>query len=161
MAKCFEEMNNINGMMEVLTCLNFGFIKRLKQAWKGVSKKLNKTLEQLQEIMEQVHNYPKYRQLLKQRSPPIIPFLGIHLTDLTFIEENPDTTPTGLINFEKMYLIAKVLKEILRCQSTKYEFSKVNVIQEFLEQQMILSEDQLWSLSRKCEPADKQPEITY
>jgi hypothetical protein len=42
------------------------------------------------------------RDAVHQANPPLVPYLGVYLSDLTFIEDgNADTVHNGLINFDK------------------------------------------------------------
>lgn len=46
------------------------------------------------------------RDALHRCDPPCIPYLGLYLTDLSFIEEGtPTFTPDGLLNFSKMRMV--------------------------------------------------------
>jgi len=58
----------------------------------------------LKEFIASEGNYQRYREVLRDAVPPIIPYLGIHLTDLVFLDEgNPDLLPdTNLLNFWKV-----------------------------------------------------------
>jgi len=61
--------------------------------------------------------------------PPTIPYLGVYLTDLTFIEEgNKNIVDRGLVNFDKCYLIAAVIGEIQQYQRIGY--SHITVVRE-------------------------------
>lgn len=48
------------------------------------------------------------RDALHRCDPPCIPYLGLYLTDLSFIEEGtPTFTPDGLLNFSKMRMVGR------------------------------------------------------
>jgi len=158
LAKYLEELGNYNGVMEITSALNFSFIRRLKLAWKAVPSKLRKYAKQLDELMDQVGNYKNYRATLVKHTGPCVPFQGVYLTDLTFIEEKPDKLPNGHINFEKMNFIYKVFSDVKKFQAIPYNFVEVPTIQEFLKNPgVILPDDQLWYHSKKCEPSIETP----
>ena len=61
------------------------------------------------DLMDPSHSWSKYRNALKEaREKSAIPYLGVYLTDLTFIDEgNPDVLD-GKINLSKRELCYKV-----------------------------------------------------
>jgi hypothetical protein len=69
------------------------------------------------------------RDVLSQSAPPCIPYLGVHLSDLTFIEDgNPDAI-RGLINFTKRRFLFRVISEISRYQQNAYNLHPVPQVQ--------------------------------
>jgi hypothetical protein len=56
--------------------------------------------------MDSHNNFSNFRDAVQHADPPIIPYLGVYLTDLTFIEDgNNNMLPvadgrTDIINFE-------------------------------------------------------------
>lgn len=52
--------------------------------------------------------------LIHSCNPPCVPYLGMYLTDLAFIEEGtPNFTEEGLVNFSKMRMVnsVRILKD--------------------------------------------------
>jgi len=67
----------------------------------------------LNKLMSPKKNYKRYRDFHSASKPPFVPFLGVFLTDFTFIDEsNPDTLEDGtIINFQKMRMLHDRIKE--------------------------------------------------
>lgn len=110
--------------------------------------------------MNPTQNYNVYRTHLKSCAPPMLPYLGQYLTDLTFIHEgNPDTNDKGLINFHKRTLMYKVISEmeLFQLGSGEYKFKEVdgyichNIDQMKSGDQKELDE-KLWNESLEREP---------
>ena len=82
--------------------------------------------------------------------------IGVYLTDLVFIDDgNPDKIENNLVNFDKNYLLYKVIKEIQLYQQTPYLFQPVEEIQDYLTSSMtVLDEKDAYDLSLKYEPRD-------
>lgn len=88
---------------------------------------------------------------------PCVPYLGVYLSDLTFIEDgNPDILKdTKLVNFEKRAMISKVITEIQAFQNIDYCLRPVPEIQNFLAKMEILSEKDAYDRSLQCEPREQ------
>lgn len=102
-------------------------------------------------------NFSEYRQLIHSVNPPCIPFLGIYLQDLTFIEDgnsNIIKKSKDLINFAKREKTAEVIREIQQYQTLFYKLKTVDEMQSFIRAnlQSTRDEDQLYKESLKLEP---------
>jgi len=118
-----------------------------------VSKKYVTLSEQLDVVMSHQGNYDKYRKMLHHLDPPCVPFLGVYLTDLVFIEEgNKDVINGDLINFDKRRKIALVIREIQQYQQTPYCLKTIPEIQAALLAPENATEDDLYKLSLELEP---------
>lgn len=106
--------------------------------------------------------------------PPSVPYLGLYLSDLSFIEESSqDLSENRLINFSKMrmvsfekeicsiYLLSKrflfqkthIISEIRRFQSMPFKIKhNTRVCAYLLDTSRLLTEDQCYVLSLKLEP---------
>lgn len=67
---------------------------------------IKQTISKLQAVVCAEGRFRVMREALHRCDPPCIPYLGMYLTDLSFIEEGtPDFTPDGLLNFSKMRMV--------------------------------------------------------
>ncbi|MED6265642.1 Ras-specific guanine nucleotide-releasing factor 2, partial [Characodon lateralis] len=87
-------------------------------------------------------------------NPPCVPYLGMYLTDLAFIEEGtPNFTEEGLVNFSKMRMISHIIREIRQFQQTPYRIEhQPKVTQYLMDKTLTMDEDMLYDLSLKIEP---------
>ncbi|XP_062924624.1 ras-specific guanine nucleotide-releasing factor 2-like isoform X1 [Mobula hypostoma] len=147
-------MHNYNGVLEITSALNRSAIYRLKKTWAKVSKQTKAQMEKLQKTVSSEGRFKNLRETLKNCNPPCVPYLGMYLTDLAFIEEGtPNFTDEGLVNFSKMRMISHIIREIRQFQQTPYRIDhQPKVLQYLLDKTIIMDEDTLYELSLKIEP---------
>lgn len=120
-----RQLQNFATMMTITGALVAAAIRRLHKTWHQVSAQAKSQLEHLDSLMGNTRNYSAYRAMIHHLDPPCIPYIGVYLTDLTFIEDgNPDRLRVDerLINFSKRQKTADVIQEIMVYQSTPYVF---------------------------------------
>jgi len=148
-------LNNLQSLMAVYSALNMSPVQRLSDTWKAVPAKKREGFKEIAELMAATHNFKTYREMVRQTTPPMIPFQGVYLSDLTFLEEAPDILENGMVNFRKMSLIGEVLNEIERFQKFRYKLNEVACIQEYILSQvtnLVLEEKLLYNMSKTVEP---------
>ncbi|KAI8331211.1 hypothetical protein BC941DRAFT_439311 [Chlamydoabsidia padenii] len=133
---CCLQMNNYNTLMAIRSALDSTSIRRLKRSWDVLSAKYKTMLEPIYRATDSSRNFAEYRARLKMAVAPCLPFLGVYLTDMTFIDDgnsNHRTTPSGhiLINFDKYVKTTRVLNEIDQFQ-IPYKLLEVEEIQRYL-----------------------------
>ncbi|XP_025891806.1 ras-specific guanine nucleotide-releasing factor 2 [Nothoprocta perdicaria] len=147
-------MHNYNGVLEITSALNRSAIYRLKKTWAKVSKQTKALMDKLQKTVSSEGRFKNLRETLKNCNPPAVPYLGMYLTDLAFIEEGtPNFTEEGLVNFSKMRMISHIIREIRQFQQTSYRIEyQQKVTHYLLDKTLIIDEDTLYELSLKIEP---------
>jgi len=105
--------------------------------------------------MKPIKNYLLYRERVRElrgQGIPLIPYLGVYLKDLTFIDENPSYLGVGLINFEKVELLGELMMEIEYFQQQTFSLANVeSPIVNYLNCLQVLNEEELWEMSKKCQ----------
>ncbi|XP_026076274.1 ras-specific guanine nucleotide-releasing factor 2 isoform X1 [Carassius auratus] len=147
-------LNNYNGVLEITSALNRSAIYRLKKTWVKVCKQTKALMDRLQKIVSSEGRFKNLRETLKNCNPPCVPYLGMYLTDLAFIEEGtPNFTEEGLVNFSKMRMISHIIREIRQFQQAPYRIDlQPKVTQFLLDKTLVMDEDTLYELSLKIEP---------
>ncbi|KAM8854112.1 ras-specific guanine nucleotide-releasing factor 2 isoform 2-T2 [Synchiropus picturatus] len=147
-------LNNYNGVLEITSALNRSAVYRLKKTWAKVCKQTKALMDRLQKTVSSEGRFKNLRETLKNCNPPCVPYLGMYLTDLAFIEEGtPNFTEEGLVNFSKMRMISHIIREIRQFQQAPYRIEhQPKVTQFLLDKSLVMDEDTLYELSLKLEP---------
>ncbi|XP_034751957.1 ras-specific guanine nucleotide-releasing factor 2 isoform X3 [Etheostoma cragini] len=147
-------LNNYNGVLEITSALNRSAVFRLKKTWSKVCKQTKALMDRLQKTVSSEGRFKNLRETLKNCNPPCVPYLGMYLTDLAFIEEGtPNFTEEGLVNFSKMRMISHIIREIRQFQQAPYRIEhQPKVTQFLLDKTLVMDEDTLYELSLKIEP---------
>merc|ERR1711916_409686 len=138
-----KKLNNFNGCMEIIAGLQSSAVYRLKNAWARVDSKTLELYESLKDALSSSGSYKAMRNAIHMANPPCIPYLGMYLTDLNFIERR---------------YYANVLLEVSRYQQMSYTLEPDHPHHEYLErcmaraQQEIPEENVAYQQSLVCEP---------
>ncbi|XP_069508634.1 rap guanine nucleotide exchange factor 6 isoform X3 [Ambystoma mexicanum] len=118
-----RECKNFNSMFAVISGLNLAPVARLRGTWEKLPSKYEKLLRDLQDLFDPSRNMAKYRNILSSQSmhPPIIPLFPVVKKDITFLHEGNDSKVDGLINFEKLRMIAKEIRQVIRMTSANMD----------------------------------------
>lgn len=166
-AACLE-LGNFNAMQEMMAGLDLSACYRLKRTKEALPPKVAAKYEDMRALCAPDQNRKAYRQALAAATPPCIPYLGVYLTDLTFLEEgNPNTVTIKvgegtdaerdleLIQWSKHQQYAAIIEDIRFYQQTHYNLARCEPLQRFLTddmEQVILSADEQYARSLEVEP---------
>ncbi|KAL4005817.1 hypothetical protein ACER0C_005530 [Sarotherodon galilaeus] len=147
-------LHNYNAVLEITSSLNRSSVFRLKKTWLKVSKQTKALIDKLQKLVSSEGRFKNLREALKNCDPPCVPYLGMYLTDLAFIEEGtPNYTEDNLVNFSKMRMISHIIREIRQFQQTAYKIDlQPKVAQYLLDKSSVLDEESLYEASLRIEP---------
>lgn len=135
------ELNNFDALMAIICSLNSSTITRLRKTWDVVPAKRREMLKTLQAVVDPAQNHKALRARLAVHVPPCLPFQGMFLTDLTFVDiGNPPTKhltdadgrDMTVINFDKHTRTAKIISELQRFQ-IPYRLTEVRDLQDWLQ----------------------------
>lgn len=118
----------------------------LKQIW-----------NRLEALTASESNHAAYRQSLHTINPPCVPFLGLYLTDLVFLDDgNADTVQVGdqaFINFDKRYKTCAIVREIQQYQQTAYALKEWPQLMKYLcRTSHLLDDNHMYKQSLAIEP---------
>ena len=101
-------------------------------------------------------NHKFLRNRIKECRPPVVPFIGLYLKDLTFVEDGNSTFLENgtLVNMDKCYKISDIISSIQIYQEIGYhlEYKELPDIQDWIANLELLEEDYLFQRSLLVEP---------
>ncbi|CAB3361641.1 Hypothetical predicted protein [Cloeon dipterum] len=161
--ECFN-IGNFNSLMGIIAGLNMSPVSRLKKTWAKVSSGKFAILEHQ---MDPSSNFSSYRSTLKaamwrsagatdERQRIVIPFFSLLVKDLYFLNEGcASKLPSGHVNFEKCWQLAKQVTEFIAWKQVACPFAKDAKVTNFLQSTTVLSDEKALAIaSFECEPPE-------
>lgn len=160
-----RNLHNYSSMVAIVSGLNSPPIRRLKRSWEQVNSRHLTQLNNCEMTIDSGKNFNNYRSTLAKVAPPCVPFIGVFLTTLTFIQDGAkDTLPANLVNFRKRQKASEVIQDIQRWQTIPHHFHPLASVQGYLEESLNKFNDQVdvsdmfWNLSLEREPREREDE---
>ena len=122
----------------------------MKKTWEGINPDYLKLYTEFNKLLEK--NYGGLRDL--QKSTAIcVPYLGVYLTDLVFLNERSKTIlENGLINVPKMNKTAEVIRRILDHKSScNFNFTAIEKAQALLKELPSVEDKDAYAISKQLE----------
>jgi len=155
--KC-HALGNFNALMAIVAGLNNFSVQRLRKPWEMLAVKTREIFQKLERVMAPQKNFELYRRELEKRTPPLIPYMGMYLRDITYVYDgNSDylDEEKTLINLEKLTLASAILSDIQKFQSVPYDIPVDDALRAYLLNVKYLDEEALHTRSLECEPPEQ------
>ncbi|XP_065945317.1 rap guanine nucleotide exchange factor 4 isoform X2 [Magallana gigas] len=154
-----KEFQNLHSFFAIVMGLSNIAVSRLSQTWEKLPGKFKKMFADFETLMDPSRNHRVYRLSVSKLTPPIIPFMPLLMKDLTFTHDGNKTYFDGLVNFEKMHMIAQTIRNVRICRSRRLDLEPPNTakssteVQDYIRNlQVIDNQRVLTQLSYKLEP---------
>uniref|UniRef100_A0A182P0K1 Ras-GEF domain-containing protein n=1 Tax=Anopheles epiroticus TaxID=199890 RepID=A0A182P0K1_9DIPT len=120
-AKKLHDINNLHSLFAVISALKSASVHRLKESWLLVSRKDQQQLDRLSLLFDESDNWAALRKCINQFKLPGIPYLGIFLTDIIYIDLM-HSNKTGEESYARETKMNNVLRVLSSYQSSNYTF---------------------------------------
>ena len=145
-ANKFFELANYHSLMAVVCSLASPPSTASKGRGRLSQQRQKTTLEHLKTVVSHERNYAALRQRLQNHVPPCVPFVGLYLTDLTFVDAGNQSNrqlpgainseSRAVINFDKHMKTAKIISELQRFQ-IPYRVVEIPELQTWMQDQLV------------------------
>lgn len=153
MKSLLDSFNNFNSYLAILSAVESSPISRLD--WPD---KVFKGLEEPRKLIDNRASFKNYREAFAQAKPPCIPYIGLYLQDLTFIEMQPSKLDkdSAAINFTKRWKQFKSVDHIRFAQTKQYNFDPdPELLSLFKNFEVKESDEDLWAISTEIKPSQR------
>ncbi|XP_038021057.1 ras-specific guanine nucleotide-releasing factor RalGPS1 isoform X2 [Anas platyrhynchos] len=116
-AKKLLDLNNLHSLMSVVSALQSAPIFRLTKTWALLNRKDKATFEKLDYLLSKEDNYKRTREYIRSlKMVPTIPYLGIYLLDLIYIDSAYPASGSIMENEQRSNQMNNILRIIADLQ---------------------------------------------
>lgn len=153
-SQALRQINNLHLLTAIISGLSNSAVLRLKWTRMKLPKQVLKIMEDLEgtsvlhgrsahpysrfhtALTNMEGSYRVFRRELEHVVLPCIPYVGVYLTDLTFIEDGNPDMKGDLINWDKRKLVHNIIAQIQKFQMVGYNLQKEVATDRFLQEQL-------------------------
>eukprot|EP01117_Protostelium_nocturnum_P006591 TRINITY_DN2373_c1_g1_i2.p1 TRINITY_DN2373_c1_g1~~TRINITY_DN2373_c1_g1_i2.p1 ORF type:complete len:255 (+),score=81.52 TRINITY_DN2373_c1_g1_i2:82-846(+) len=152
-AVCFRELKNFHLLTAIISAFSTSPTLRLNWTREKLSRKSKQDIADLETLMDMRGSFKRYRDVLKESDFPVLPYIGVYLTDLIFIEEGNPLRIGRRINFSRAVYVHNVISAVQRYQQSPYNITLIPPVQAFIQRMPRMTEqDAIYKASLEIEP---------
>ena len=148
---CYELKNYDDLIMLNTLFYHYLLKKNLKRTWSKLSKKALNYLDKINKFCDGAQCYKKIRNEIFKCKGPYVPYIGILLKQLTYIEEKKYIIDNNNININKLTELNKTIGKFFEFKKYKYYFDKSKNL-EVLSNVNPKSGDEIENIIKQLEP---------